>query len=130
VLLFFDVVGVHAQQHGQVTLSGQFRGGRGGDGHYDLRARLGSWARHDVDFRETKLWPGGGDAGIDQRGEQQVQGLGKAMLMAVSAGAEYLQVDPWATPADTEVETAAGELVEQCALARGRVRAAGASVRP
>ena len=64
-------------------MSGQLRGGRGGDGHDDLRVRLGPWPRDDVDFRETKLWPGGGDAGIGQRGEQQVQGLGKAVLLVV-----------------------------------------------
>jgi hypothetical protein len=68
---------------------------------------------------KTKIWPAGGKAGPVQGSQQQIQRLSEAVLVAVHTGAEYLEVDPRATPADTKAEPSTGKLIEQAACSAG-----------
>ncbi|GIH20204.1 hypothetical protein Raf01_83760 [Rugosimonospora africana] len=62
--------------------------------------------------------------GAGQPRRQQVEAFREAVLVAVQAGAEHLQVDPRAAARDPEIQPAAGQLVEQHRLLRQRHRVA------
>jgi hypothetical protein len=64
------------------------------------------------------------DAVALQPGQQQVQRLSQAVLVAVQAGGEDLQVDPGAATAHAEVEAAIAQVVEQGGLLCERDRVA------
>jgi hypothetical protein len=55
----------------------------------------------------------GRDPLAGQPGQQQVQGLAEAVLVAVQAGAEHLQVDPGAAPAHAQPEASPRQVVQQ-----------------
>src|SRR5207245_8961480 len=98
-------------------------GGRGGGDQDRQRVRR---ARHDGDLAEREERAGAGDAvGAGQPAQQQVEGLREGVFVAVQAGAEDLQVDPGAAARDAQVETAAGERVEQNRLLGQGDRMAG-----
>ncbi len=113
---FLGVVSVHAEQQRQAAARGELHRGEGGGRQDDVGTRLGARSGHDVDIRETELRPVAAQAGSGQRGEQQVERLGEAVLVAVQTGAEDLEVDPRAAPADTESEATTRELIEQGGL--------------
>ena len=62
--------------------------------------------------------------GARQPPQEQIQGLGEAGLVAGQPGPEDLQVHPRAATGDTQVEPAAGDLVEQDGLLGQRDRVA------
>lgn len=111
------VIGMHAEQQGQATARGEFHGGDRGGGHNDMGMWLGQRSGHDADLGKVKVCSAGGEAGLGQSGQEKVQRLGEAVLVAVPFGAEHREVDPWTTPSDAELEPSVGQLVEQCGCA-------------